>query len=535
MLPLIFVFACLNAQDITPGKNYFYYKRYLSAENFFHSYLRQQPASGEAWLWLVKSYAKQQKVQAIDDTLKMIQPPLQEDPYVLIAKGLQSLVDTSNNNNGREYFNKAIEITRGKNIEIILQAAKAQAYGNTGDIDYGIDLLQRNLKKNRGNIALYVTMGNLYLAKHEGTEAYKAYRDAIEKDRRYAEAYYQMGKIFLSQKNEEMYLDFFKKAVAADAKYAPAWYELYSHYRFSEPVTAMKYLQQYVQTADPSITQDYANADLLYLSKDYASAIEAAKKLIIKAGDKVQPRMYKLMAYSHAELKDTLEAIKNMTDYLRLEEDSNFIAKDFETMASFYSSIPAKEDSVISFYRKAVSISQDSSDIRRYYKELATLSNSQEDFAAEAEWRGKYYENNIEAKNIDLFNWGLASYRAENYNLADSVFGLYTEKYPDQGFGYYWRARSNAAIDTSLTLGLAIPYYQKLVYMIAGDTTSSTNKKWLLEAYNYLAAWETNAEKDYSEAIGYFNKILELDPDNSTAKKYAEMLEENLKKNGEGN
>ena len=49
------------------------------------------------------------------------------------------------------------------------------------------------------------------------------------------------------------------------------------------------------------------------------------------------------------------------------------------------------------------------------------------------------------------------------------------------------------------------------------------------------SAWETNAEKGYKEAIGYFNKILELDPENNSAKKYSAILEENLEKKEAGN
>jgi tetratricopeptide (TPR) repeat protein len=533
-LSLILVFANIYAQDITPGKEFFYYKRFASAENFFHDYLRQQPASGEGWLWLVKSYAEQQKFQAISDTMEKAPSTIQKDAFFLVAKGIQNLLNKSRNI-GREYFNQAIEVTKGRNLDIILQAANAQAYGDSDDFDYGLNLIQGNFKKNRNNSTFYLVMGNLFLAKHDGTEAYKAYRDAIEKDSKNAEAYYQMGRIFLTQKNADMYLDYFKKAVEADDKYAAAWYELYSHYRYSDPLTAMNYFREYTKTSDANISQDYAYTDLLYLGKDYSNAIESAKQLLKKEGAGIQPRIYKLLAYSYAELKDTSMAIIYMTNYLRDENDSNFITKDFETMAGFYSSRPGMEDSIITFYKKAIYLSTDSVDKKRFYKELAVLSNSQHDYSAESEWRGKYYENNTEARNIDLFNWGLASYRSENYALADSVFGLYTAKYPEQGFGYYWRARSNAALDTSLALGLAIPHYQKLVSMISSDTTSSTNKKWLLEAYNYLAAWETNAEKDYTEAIGYFNKILELDPENSSARKYAEILEESLKKSEEGN
>ena len=47
-------------------------------------------------------------------------------------------------------------------------------------------------------------------------------------------------------------------------------------------------------------------------------------------------------------------------------------------------------------------------------------------------------------------------------------------------------------------------------------------------AYTYLAAYETNTEKDYAEAIGYFGKILEMDPGNEDAIKYIAILEKNL-------
>jgi lipoprotein NlpI len=52
----------------------------------------------------------------------------------------------------------------------------------------------------------------------------------------------------------------------------------------------------------------------------------------------------------------------------------------------------------------------------------------------------------------------------------------------------------------------------------------------MVEAYGYLAAYEANTEKDYSEAIGYFEKILEVDPGNNDAEKYIAILEKNSNK-----
>jgi len=335
--------------------------------------------------------------------------------------------------------------------------------------------------------------------------------------------------------NTDLFIENFKKAVSSDNRYAPAWYELYNYSRYTDPATAMTYFKEYTNHSDKTIEQDYGYTDLLYLNKDYANAIQHANALIKSEGEKVQPRIHKLIAYSLAGMKDSINAIAHMQDYFRSESDSNIIVKDYELMADLFSSQAGKEDSVMNYYSKAAEKTDDSLARRYYFKELARLSNLRKDYSSEAMWRGKFYDNNSQAKNIDLFNWGLAAYRAEDYHQADSVFGLYTEKYPEQGFGYYWRARSNAAIDTTLAEGLAIPYYQKLVGMIANDTANSTSKKWMLEAYSYLAAYETNTAKDYKEAIGYFDRILEIDPENDNAKKYISILEQNLKHESSSN
>jgi len=533
-LPLCLLAIHTLAQDIENGKKHYYYKRYNSAEQYFHDYLKQQSQSGEGWLWLTKTYVQLQKLDRLNDTLTKVPVDIQEDPWFLVAKGIQSIANKQNGASG-VLFDKAIELTKGKKPEIYSAIAEAQLFSKDGNLDYGIEMVQKALKKEKNSSSLYVILGNLYLAKHDGTEAYRAYQAAIDKDDANAEAYYQLGLIFLSQKNTDLFIQNFKKAVSSDNRYAPAWYELYYYSRYTDPATAMSYFKEYTNHSDKSVDQDYGYTDLLYLNRDYANAIQHANTLIKSEGEKVQPRIHKLIAYSMAGLRDSVNAITHMQDYFHSENDSNVIVKDFELMADLFSSQPGREDSVMKYYRKAAEISEDSLARRNYFKELARLSNLKQDYGAEAMWRGRFYDNNFQAKNIDLFNWGLASYRAEDYHQADSVFGLYIAKYPEQGFGYYWRARSNAAIDTTLAEGLAIPYYQKLVSMIENDTLNATSKKWMLEAYSYLAAYETNTEKDYKEAIGYFDRILEIDPQNDNAKKYISILEQNLKHEGSTN
>ena len=126
-----------------------------------------------------------------------------------------------------------------------------------------------------------------------------------------------------------------------------------------------------------------------------------------------------------------------------------------------------------------------------------------------------------------MFNWGIASYLSGEYKNADSIFSMYAKKYPEQTFGYYWAARSGAAIDTTMESGLAIPDYEKVIELTLKETPEQRNKKWLIEAYGYIAAYQANTQKNYREAIDNLEKVIELDPGNESAKNYVEILKKN--------
>jgi tetratricopeptide (TPR) repeat protein len=533
---LIMMMFSLSAQSMDPGRKHLYNQQFRSAETFFHEYLRSNPGQGEAWLMLVRSYIGQDRLGAASDTLLKASTALSGDEFFMVAKGTV-LLNQGKKDSAKYYFEEAINRTRGKDARILGLVAEAHADSPVGDPAWAVDLVRKALKRSKNDPWLYTTLGNAWRKLHNGGEAYKAYSAAIEKDRSYAEAHFQLGDIFRSQKNPGMYVGYFEKAIAADPNYAPAYYQLYTHYLYVDPNKAMSYFQDYTKLADKSVRDQYAYTDLLYLTKKYEEAIRHAKKLVIVDSSPV--RLHKLIAYSHAELKDTVSAISAMQEYFRKAADSVIIGKDYETMAQFFaSSAINNKDSAAGFYEKAIAVTTDSSLLYDYYSRLALLAKSGQDFAAQAKWLGKYYTGNERAGNVDLFNWGIAAFRAADYQLSDTVFGIYANKYPEQGFGYYWRAKSNAAIDTAMEQGLAIPHYQKLISILEADSTTASNesnKKWLKEAFAYLAAYETNTEKDYSEAITYFQKILEIEPENESAKKYIEMLEDNLEARKDSN
>jgi hypothetical protein len=92
------------------------------------------------------------------------------------------------------------------------------------------------------------------------------------------------------------------------------------------------------------------------------------------------------------------------------------------------------------------------------------------------------------------------------------VFLVFTQlNIPEQSFGYYWRARSNAAMDTAMETGIAVPFYEELIKVASKDTANANNRKWLIQAYSYVAAFKVNKEKMYTmhwhTMIKYFNWI----------------------------
>ena len=525
-IPILFIVFSAFAQDLTNAEDLLYYKRFESAEDLLNQILKNDPANTEAWYLLSKVKDSDSEID-LKNSFQNAPASVKDDPYFLIVTG-KILLDESKKLEAEKYFEQALEKTKYKKPEILLAIAKVQIASENGDANKAIDLLNRAIKRDKHNPQLYTELGKAYRKLNNGTEAFKAFRQAIEVDKNFAEAYYLTGMIFRTQNNSDLYLEYFNKAIQTDAKYAPAYYQLYYHYYFRNVNTAKEYLEKYIALSDHKIENDYDYSDILYLTKNYKQAIELAKKLIETDKEKTPTRIYKLIAYSYHESDDHSNAFDYLHRYFGEAPDSILIAKDFILVADLYAE-KQKIDSAIFFYKVGTELEKDSASLIKYYKTLADLTKQQKDYTERAKWLGKYYVSNQKSTNVDLFNWGLSWFQAGNFEKSDSVFGMYVDKYSAQLFGYYWRARSNAAIDTTMEQGLAIPHYLKVIEIGELDTTGSS-KRQLIESYGYLAGYETNQNKNYGKAIEYFEKLLQLDPSNEQAKKYVQILKETMAK-----
>jgi cytochrome c-type biogenesis protein CcmH/NrfG len=517
-----------KAQSLAEARKLLYYERYDGAAHQLHSFLAANPINSEGWLLLTQAYIHQKAIPALRDSLSKMPVDAQQQPLGICAYG-QLLLAEHKKDSAMGYFQRALRMTKEKDVPVLLAVARAQETADSTDANYAfaIDALNKAIKRDKRDADLYIQLGRIYRRQSDGTNSYKAYQDALAQDPKNVEALYRLGKIFVSQNNPEMYLKYFNDATAADPLYGPAWYELYYHYYFRDVNKAKEYLDRYIAAADPGINNDYLVTDLLYASQKYGEAIEHARRLI--AQKDAEPRLYKLIAYSYKEQHDSLKALDFMKQYFQKQRDTGFVVKDYTTLGEIYASL-GQADSTAAYFVKASNLETDSAGRIGYAKRLAGLYKAKKDYAHQAMWLGRYYCGNSQSTNLDLFNWGLAHYMAREYTHADSVFGLYETKYPEQDFGYYWRARCDAAIDTSMATGMAIPHYLKLIEVDGKDSTNAANRKHLIEAYGYIAAYKANTEKDYAGSIDYFGRLLVLDPGNADAMKYIVILKKNMAK-----
>jgi tetratricopeptide (TPR) repeat protein len=520
------VAGCLLAQSVEQAEDLVYRDKLASAQKMLHNVLQSDPTNNQAWYLLAHVYVENDMTDKLKDSLQKIPESVLNTPLQLCTRGY-ALLSEGKKDEATPLFDEALKDTKSKDPEVLKSIANANINTEAGDVNYALDLLDKATKKDKNNAELYVLEGDAYRKIHDGTRAYQAYTEAISKDAKYAAAYYKRGEIFQTQHNEELYLENFNKAIEVDPDYAPAYLALYEHYQLKDFQKAMDYLKKYISLSDYSIQNDYRMTDMLYLTKQNDAAITSAQRLILKEGNKLQPRVYKLVAYCYLDKNDNSDALSYMNDYFTHANDTDIVVKDYEAMGKIYEGMEGKEDSAAYYYGKSAEKQTDVDKRTTMYKKIAGLYKKIKDYKNASVWLNKYYHESPLAGNVDLFSWGIAAYQAKDYPMSDSAFAIYAEKYPTQNFGYYWRARSNVAMDTAMT-GMAIPYYQKVIEIDGQDPTKETNKKHLVEAYSYIAAYKANTEKDYKGSIDYFEKLLAIDPDNADAKKFIDVLKQNL-------
>jgi tetratricopeptide (TPR) repeat protein len=438
-----------------------------------------------------------------------------------------------------DHVTKAMEVDRKGEVETLLGIAKAYlGYPDLGPkhkaammpfLKEGELYLYKVQKVEPNNAESFVLLGKLYDLQGVYELAESNYEQAIVRDPNYIFGYFRLGQLYKGQEKYNEAADKFQKCIEIDPKFSPAYREMAEMwYLAGKYKKADEYMQKYLELMDNDLSARLRSGTFKYLGGQYDEAITILEGV---APDTVSLALYRILGYAYVK-KDTPnpdKALEWLNKYFSEAKPISHIPSDFENKGKAYQ-LKGEMDKAIAEYEKAIALGEKQEtpnyniwlDLAEYYKE-------QKDYAKQAEYLARFLVKQTDYQLKESFDLGLALYRIEDYSKADSVFKIMTEEKPDITIGWSWRAKSNAQLDKDSKEGLAKPYYEKVLEVVGDDAEMIAKfEKDYVTANKYLASYYTLVAEDYSAAIPYWEKILELDPTDEGAKNGLAYCEERV-------
>lgn len=530
----LFAGTILSAQNVQDGVAHLYAERLASAKATFEKMLASNPNNIEATYWLGQTHLANDDIASARGVYEKALMTNGNAPLLLVGMGHVELLENKPTE-ARQRFETAISISRTKKGDdpVVLNAigkANVHAADNkfkTGDLNYAVEKLTLAAQRDPKNADIFVNLGNAYRKLHNGGQAVTNYNNALTISPSLAYAAYRNAKIYETQKNWEPYVYQLEKAITADPKFAPAYYELYYyHLGKLEFDKANDFGAKYIANSDPDPQNDYIRIQTLFAQKKYDEAIAGAKNLITQAGEKTKPRVYKLIAYSNVYKGDTLAAKEFVDQYFAKATEEDIVGQDHILKGLVYGAAANDDQVVLQSYITAAAMDS------VYASKMQTLQQGVDYFknrnkkVKEAEMRQVVFANRKTPNPAEHFFIGLAFYQGGDFNRADSSFKLYTGAFPDSLFGHYWLARTNFALDTTMSVEpyastMVNGYQRTLEIALANPRFKSQG----IAASKFLAGYYNNVKGSKDSAIAYLQKGLQLDPNDASVQELIDILQ----------
>jgi len=527
---LLFVSA-IQAQSIQDGVKDLYAERYKSAKATFEKLLASNPNNIDATYWLGQTHIAMEDTAGAKKVYEKALLASANAPLVIVGMGQVELMENKVSE-ARQRFETAITMTKGKkgNDPVILNAvghAITEVYNDKkkiGDINYAIQKLEEASKEKIKNGSLladiYLNLGDAYRKAKPGESgglAYQNYQKSIDADPGFAVPYHRMAHLFNTQRNWDLYEKYLNDAVAKDQRFAPAYYDLY-YFRLLNKQDfngAEQYAKKFVENTDPDPQNDYLRCQTLWAKKDFDGSIACAKNIVSQAGTNVKARVYKLIADSYLQKKDTAAAKEFVDQYFAKAKPEELTAIDYQMKASVYSIIPGQEEVVFNSYMeglKADTVLENKVELLKkgaeFFKNKGQREKEGDLLAALVQLKPKPTIN-------EMFDVGRAYYFGGAHIKSYDAFTKFAEKYPDEVFGWEWKLNNAKIIDSTKQDSIAVPDALKLLQFSEKDTAKF--KKQYISAASFLALYYANKANDKTKAIEYLKKWQIMDPVNKDA------------------
>ena len=415
-------------------------------------------------------------------------------------------------------------------------------------------------KKNKKNAEVLVGIGRAYFEAKDTANA-KIYANyAIKANKNYGAGYILLGDIEVVKDDGGAAAGWYQQAIYFDPKNPDGYLKYANIYRGRSPEEAVSKLNE-LRAQRPDIAVDALAARILYSSNRLEQSLDYYDKVTDKSKlEDVDITNYATEAWMLQKREKSLEMARyglsrnahkaawnrlvfyNLTDMGQTEEalkyaDALFNASDSAKISGFdytYYGTALKNakqyDKAIEMLKKALAENKDNADLLNSNKKsLSDAYLAMEDFDNATLYYEEYLKNVQKITASDMA--GLATIytnmaakltgdqKIDALKKADAVYAQLGEKFPENiDFANFMRARVNSNLDPETKEGLAKPFYEAIVHSLAdkSDRDRADNAR-LSEAYRYLGYYYL-LKDDKATADGYWNKVLEIDPNNATAK-----------------
>ena len=488
-------------------------EQFEKAATDFQKLIAAQPNNGEIYFYYGENFFKDDNFEQANAQYKKGSEVNATNPLPYVGLGKVQWYQNKTAE-GKANFYKAITLAGGKNATVLLKIAEAYINGQTKDFAEATKLLDQAQKLEPKNPEVFLLKGDAALEQsNDGSTAIKNYEEAAKLDPKSVTAILRIGKLWNRAKNYTSALDYYKKASLIDSSFAPAYREMAEIYQragqFNNAVA--KYKRFLEINNDCEARGRYAG--FLLEAKHYAESIEAAKEALKCNPNNVY--LYRFLAYDYYENNpaDYVTGLEHSnTFFAKATSETHIIPKDYEYHAKLLSK-NGQDSLAIIDYQKAMQLDPEvdmSADIANAYMKMKKYDEA-----------AAIYEKKVSSNKAginDYFGLSRAYYYSKDFIKADSAAFQMVRLQPDMVYGYLWRAKANVQQDPKNERWQAKPFYEQFIEKVK-PAEIERNKKDLIDAYTYLGVhYMTN--KDFKTAKTYFQKVLDLDPNNQNGLKF---------------
>lgn len=529
------------AQSLADAKKAIDAEQYQRATSMLKTLVANQPKDGNNYFELGQVYLLREELDSARAIFTSGIAAQAKNPLNYVGLGHADLLE-GNPANAKTNFDKAIEFG-SKNHLTYLNIGRAYIGHEHADYVMALPYLQKadDLDKKDRDPETFLALADYYAYQKKNSEAYPMYIKALDINPHLYRAHVQIGKMYKEAYSFPEAEGKVQEALAEDPNYGPAYRELAEiqmQWSFIDPTNseakraeALKNMRKYLELTDKSFDSRLRYAQFLVYASDFATLEQEVADL--NAPDPKNPKNFvviRMRGYSAVENKNYERGIQYMDELFgRTQDASRIIGSDYYYLGRAQQGLGQDSLAYINI-SKAVELDSTKVDA---LAEIAKKYYDGRDYEKAAEIYKVVVEANSANPNIatNAFYLGTSNYFAyafaerdgknpskEMLVEADSAFAKVTVLAPDYETAYLYRARVNKNIDDQENpKGIAIPFYEQYIELVTvtKPEKAANNKAGLIESYNNLGAYA--ATVDAEKAKEYFNKTLEIDPQNALA------------------